>query len=159
MNRIPSEGAAASGVAHSAQRPISVALILSIIISAVGGIIYGYDTGIIGGAVAIIGAVFHLGSMMQGVIVSASLLGAMAGAVFAVGAGVSAISNSVASLLAARLLLGTGVGACLVLVPVYIAELAPARIREMLVASFQLLITLGILLAYGINALAETGGA
>ncbi|CRL44350.1 putative metabolite transport protein CsbC [Sodalis glossinidius str. 'morsitans'] len=96
---------------------------------------------------AIIGAVFHLGIMMQGVIVSASLLGAMAGA------GVSTVSSSVAVLVAARMLLGTGVGACLVLVPVYIAELAPARIRGMLVASFQLLITLGILLAYGINTL------
>ncbi|MEN3260996.1 sugar porter family MFS transporter [Sodalis endosymbiont of Spalangia cameroni] len=180
MNRIPPEGAAAFGVARSAPRPISVAIILSIMISAVGGIIYGYDTGIIGGAVAIIGNAFHLGSLMQGVVVSASLLGAMAGAltagpladrcgrkiilclagaIFAAGAAISAFSGNVAVLLTARILLGTGVGACLVLVPVYIAELAPAPIRGMLVASFKLLITLGILLAYGVNALAESGGA
>ncbi|PSK90175.1 sugar porter (SP) family MFS transporter [Murinocardiopsis flavida] len=51
-----------------------------------------------------------------------------------------------------RVVIGVGVGAVSVLVPVYIAELAPPRVRGALVSAFQLLITIGILVAYGVNA-------
>ena len=160
---------------HTGHR-LTAAIYLSIMISAIGGIIFGYDTGIIGGAVTFIGQQFAISSVMQGVIVSASLLGGMLGALaagpladrygrrgilclsglfFAAGALASALTSDVSTLIAARILLGSGVGASSVLIPVYIAELAPARIRGALVTSYQLLITVGILLAYGVNSLAE----
>jgi len=159
---------------------ISIFIIMSIIISSVGGIIFGYDTGIIGGAILFIGKEFHISDFMQGIIVSMSLLGAMIGALvagpladkygrkvnlfisgicFAAGAVVSAYSNSIELLTLARILQGIGVGASSVLVPVYIAELAPAKIRGLLVTSFQLMITVGIVIAYGVNTAAESQGA
>ncbi len=62
---------------------ISIYIILSVLISSVGGIIFGYDTGIIGGAIVYIGKEFQINDLMQGVIVSMSLLGAMIGALVA----------------------------------------------------------------------------
>lgn len=158
----------------------SIFIVLSVLISSVGGIIFGYDTGIIGGAIVYIGKEFQINDLMQGVIVSTSLFGAMIGALaagpfadkygrklilfisgvcFAIGAVGSGFSHSIEALTAARILQGTGVGASSVLVPVYIAELSPARIRGVLVTSFQLMITAGIVLAYGVNASAESSGA
>lgn len=159
---------------------ISIFIIMSIIISSVGGIIFGYDTGVIGGAIVFIGKEFHVSDFMQGIIVSMSLLGAMIGALlagpladkygrkinlfisgicFAAGAVVSGYSNSIELLTLARILQGIGVGASSVLVPVYIAELAPAKIRGLLVTSFQLMITVGIVVAYGVNTAAESQGS
>ncbi|WP_449769781.1 sugar porter family MFS transporter [Klebsiella pneumoniae] len=157
----------------------SIFIIMSIIISSVGGVIFGYDTGIIGGAIVFIGKEFNINDYIQGIIVSMSLLGAMIGSLaagpladkygrkinlfisgvcFAVGAIVSGYSNSIELLTFSRILQGIGVGASSVLVPVYIAELAPAKIRGMLVTSFQLMITVGIVIAYGVNAAAESKG-
>ncbi|RPE01510.1 sugar porter family MFS transporter [Candidatus Pantoea deserta] len=159
---------------------ISIFIIMSIIISSVGGIIFGYDTGIIGGAIVFIGKQFHITDFMQGIIVSMSLLGAMIGALlagpladkygrkinlfisgicFAAGAVLSGYSNSIELLTFARILQGIGVGASSVLVPVYIAELAPAKVRGLLVTSFQLMITVGIVIAYGVNTAAESQGS
>lgn len=161
-------------------KKISIFIIMSIIISSVGGIIFGYDTGIIGGAIVFIGKQFHINDFMQDIIVSMSLLGAMIGALlagpladkygckinlfisgicFAAGAVVSGYSNSIELLTLARILQGIGVGASSVLVPVYIAELAPAKIRGLLVTSFQLMITVGIVIAYGVNTAAESQGS
>jgi len=170
------EGQGSSGKTNK----ISIFIIMSIIISSVGGIIFGYDTGIIGGAILFIGKEFHISDFMQGIIVSMSLLGAMIGALlagpladkygrkvnlfisgicFAIGAVVSGYSNSIELLTLARILQGVGVGASSVLVPVYIAELAPAKIRGLLVTSFQLMITVGIVIAYGVNTAAESQGS
>ena len=168
---------------HALSKPVkiktSIFIILSVIISSVGGIIFGYDTGIIGGAIVYIGKEFQINDLMQGVIVSTSLLGAMIGALaagpladkygrklvlfisglfFAIGAAGSGFSHSIEALTVARILQGIGVGASSVLVPVYIAELSPAKIRGVLVTSFQLMITVGIVLAYGVNAGAESSG-
>ncbi|HBI08712.1 MAG TPA: hypothetical protein DDY57_00895 [Franconibacter pulveris] len=154
---------------HALSKPVkiktSIFIILSVIISSVGGIIFGYDTGIIGGAIVYIGKEFQINDLMQGVIVSTSLLGAMIGALaagpladkygrklvlfisglfFAIGAAGSGFSHSIEALTVARILQGIGVGASSVLVPVYIAELSPAKIRGVLVTSFQLMITVGI---------------
>ncbi|WP_110875723.1 sugar porter family MFS transporter [Franconibacter helveticus] len=169
---------------HASDKPVkikaSLFIMLSVLISSVGGIIFGYDTGIIGGAIVYIGKAFHINDLMQGLVVSTSLFGAMIGALaagplgdkygrkavlfisglfFAVGAAGSGLSQSIEALTAARILQGIGVGASSVLVPVYIAELSPAKIRGVLVTSFQLMITVGIVLAYGVNAGAESSGA
>lgn len=168
-----------NGQGKPATVKITVFIILSILISSVGGIIFGYDTGIIGGAIVFIGKEFQINDLMQGVIVSMSLLGAMIGALaagpladkygrkvnlfiaglcFAFGAAISGFSHHIEILTLARILQGIGVGASSVLVPVYIAELSPARIRGVLVTSFQLMITVGIVMAYGVNTMAESHG-
>ncbi|HEX5543487.1 MAG TPA: sugar porter family MFS transporter, partial [Micromonospora sp.] len=116
-----------------------------------------------------------LSGLTQGVIVSAVLVGGAVGAlgggpladrlgrkpvifasgvIFALGALASAVSGPLSVLITSRVVLGLGVGAISVLVPVYIAELAAPRLRGLLVSMFQLLITVGILLAYAANAMA-----
>ncbi|CAL9329938.1 sugar porter family MFS transporter [Streptomyces sp. enrichment culture] len=147
---------------------------MAIAISTFGGLLFGYDTGVAGGAAGFVADDYGLSSFMEGVVVSSSLLGGaigamsggplgdrfgrrpvllMSGLLFAFGALLSAAAPGLTVLLVARVVLGAGVGAASVLVPVYIAELAPARIRGALVSGFQLLTTLGIVLAYGVNAL------
>lgn len=163
---------AVTGDAQRARTPAYVYFVITV--AAIGGVLFGYDTGIAGGAAVFVADEYGLSGFMEGMVVSAVLVGAFVGALgcgplsdrfgrrpviaasgvfFAVGALVSALAPGTAMLLAARGVLGLGMGAVSVLSPVYIAELAPPRIRGMLVAMFQLLITLGILLAYGVNAL------
>ncbi|MBO0880200.1 MAG: sugar porter family MFS transporter [Mycobacterium sp.] len=146
---------------------------VAIAVSAMGGLIFGYDTGIAGGAARFVAIDYSLSSFLEGVVVSASGLGAMIGAMiggplsdrfgrrpillqagllFTAGSLVSAFAPNLAVLFVARVLLGAGVGAASVLVPVYIAELAPAHLRGALVAGFQLLTTLGIVVGYAVNA-------
>lgn len=146
---------------------------IAIAVSALGGLIFGYDIGVSGGAGGFVADDFGLGSFLTGAVVSGSTLGGaigalaggpladrfgrrwtllLSGVLFSLGALMSAVSGDLPSLLAGRVVVGLGVGAASVLVPVYIAELAPSRVRGALVAGFQLLTTLGILVGYGINA-------
>jgi MFS transporter, SP family, major inositol transporter len=153
---------------------------LATAISTLGGLIFGYDIGIAGGAAGFVADDYALGSFAEGAVVSTSLLGGMigamlggpladrsgrrpilllAGVVFSLGAVLSALAVSLEMLLVARVVMGVGVGAASVLVPIYIAELAPARVRGALVSGFQLLTTLGILVGYGTNAAFADSGA
>lgn len=138
-------------------------------ISALGGLLYGYDTGVISGALLFIREDFGLSAFSQGVVVSAILIGAILGslvagpisdrfgrrktvvltaAVFAAGSVWAALTGGFVSLVAARVLLGVGVGAATLVVPVYLSEMAPARARGRMVVLFQLAITLGIMVSY-----------
>lgn len=82
-----------------------------------------------------------------------------AAAVFTIGALLAAFAPTAGFLVVARLVLGLAVGAASVLVPLFIAEAAPPAIRGRLVSANQLLITIGILVAYLTNALfAYDGG-
>jgi sugar porter (SP) family MFS transporter len=142
-------------------------------LSALGGLLFGYDTGVISGALLYIKEDFQLTSFLQGAIVSSLLVGAMIGAlacgplsdrfgrrivilvaaiVFGVGALVAALAPNVATLLGGRVILGLAVGMASVVVPLYIAEMAPPDVRGALVTLNQLMITIGILVAYGVNA-------
>jgi len=142
------------------------------LVAAIGGLLFGYDTGVISGALLAIESDFRLSSFSSGVVVSSILVGAMIGAaaagnlsdrygrrpvlvtaagVFTLGAGMAAFAPSAPMLTAARVVLGLGIGAASNLVPVYIAEVAPPRFRGRLVGLNQLMITLGIVLAYVAN--------
>jgi sugar porter (SP) family MFS transporter len=142
-------------------------------LSALGGLLFGYDTGVISGALLYIKEDFQLTSFLQGAIVSSLLVGAMIGAlacgplsdrfgrrivilvaaiVFGVGALVAALAPNVATLVGGRVILGLAVGMASVVVPLYIAEMAPPDVRGALVTLNQLMITIGILVAYGVNA-------
>ncbi|TGD19982.1 sugar porter family MFS transporter [Levilactobacillus suantsaiihabitans] len=139
---------------------------------ALGGLLFGYDTGVISGAILFIQRQMHLGSWQQGWVVSAVLLGAILGAaiigpssdrfgrrkllllsaiIFFVGALGSAFSPEFWTLIISRIILGMAVGAASALIPTYLAELAPADKRGTVSSLFQLMVMTGILLAYITN--------
>jgi len=141
-------------------------------VAALGGLLFGYDTGVISGALLFIKNSFHLGSTGQGVVVSAVLVGAVLGAalatalgdrisrrtlifasalVFILGSIIATVAASSAILITGRAILGIGIGLSSSVVPVYIAEISPEERRGGYVALFQLAITVGIFLAYLIN--------
>jgi sugar porter (SP) family MFS transporter len=141
-------------------------------VAALGGLLFGYDTGVISGALLFIGQDFELNAFLEGFIVSSLLLGAMVGAgvsgalsdrlgrrtiilaaavIFAVGAIGAGLAPTVWVLVFFRFVLGLGVGAASALVPSYISESAPTEVRGSLSSLFQLAITIGILLAYLTN--------
>jgi SP family galactose:H+ symporter-like MFS transporter len=131
--------------------------------------LFGYDTGIIAGALLTITPEFNLNALQSGMVVGAVPIGAVAGAwfasrgsdrygrrslilaaavIFTVGAIVSAIAPDSAILIISRIVIGFGIGVASATAPVYISEIAPANIRGSLVTFFQLAVTIGILVAY-----------
>jgi sugar porter (SP) family MFS transporter len=140
------------------------------VIAAIGGFLFGYDTGVIGGALLYIKRDLHATSSFdQQAIVSSLLVGAVVGALIAgrlarrlgrrvtiivagwmyVAGGLgAALSQSLWQLVAARLVLGLAVGAASFVAPMYISEMAPKRIRGATVTFNQLMLTTGILVAY-----------
>src|SRR3712207_4719300 len=143
---------------------------IAAVITATGGLLFGYDTGVISGALLFIRQDFApLSPFMEGIIVSTLLVGAVVGAlsggplsdrigrrptallaavVFGAGALAVAFAPNVAFIVFGRFLLGLGVGLASMIVPLYIAEIAPKERRGQLVSLNQLMITIGILLSY-----------
>lgn len=143
------------------------------IVAAVGGLLFGYDTAVVAGAIGFIREKFDLSPAMTGWAASCALLGCVVGAMFA---GVlsdklgrkkvlmmSAIAFTVSSLgillpfgltnfIIFRIIGGLGIGLISILAPMYISEIAPADIRGRLVSIYQLGIVIGILLIYFVNA-------
>lgn len=148
-------------------------------IAGMGGLLFGYDTGMISGAQVFIEDDFDVSSSGIGLVVSAVTLGALFGAigsgwltqrlsrravvvlaavVFVIGAILAAASPNVEVLIGARLIIGLGIGFASTVVPLYIAEIVPSRSRGSMVALFQLAITAGILVAYLVNAVFADDG-
>ncbi|XP_013068752.2 proton myo-inositol cotransporter-like [Biomphalaria glabrata] len=136
--------------------------------AAIGGFLFGYDTGVISGAMLLLRDKFSLSSFWQELIVSvtiaAAVVSALAGGflndcfgrkvvtilasfVFTAGAVVLACSSNVAMLVVGRLILGLGIGFASMTIPVYIAECAPAHLRGRLVTVNTLFITGGQFIA------------
>jgi MFS transporter, SP family, galactose:H+ symporter len=148
-------------------------------LSALFGFLFGFDEGVIAGALPFIGKQFAISAVAEGFMTAAVPLGAVAGAVvaavwsdrfgrrrvllacsvlFAVGSVVCGLTPGIAVLTLARLLLGVAIGASALAAPMYLAELAPAQRRGAIVSAFQLMITVGILVSYLIGlAFAESG--
>jgi len=141
-------------------------------ISALGGMLFGYDIGVISGAILFIKQQFSLSSGMEEIVVSSVLLGCLVGAfvggsmadrygrrrlliitavVFILGAIGSALAPGTAWLVAARIVAGAAIGIASFLAPLYISEIAPVAIRGKLVSLNQLAITSGIVISYGID--------
>ena len=144
-------------------------VVLTAAIAGLGGLLFGYDTGVIAGALLFIKTDFELGSFAQGLVVAAVPIGAVVGAavagpaadtygrrlmiliaaaVFIVGALVSAAAPGVEVLVIARVVIGVAIGLASAAAPVYISEMAPPESRGRLVGFFQLAVTIGILIAY-----------
>ncbi|KAJ9558826.1 hypothetical protein OSB04_013440 [Centaurea solstitialis] len=145
------------------------------VIAGIGGLLFGYDTGVISGALLYIRDEFEAvdqSSFLQETIVSMALVGAMIGAaaggaindaygrkqatlladvVFAVGSFVMAAAWNPYVIIFGRLLVGLGVGVASVTAPMYIAEAAPSEIRGGLVSTNVLMITSGQFLSYLVN--------
>ncbi len=138
------------------------------LIAGLGGILYGYDMGIIAAALIFVRASFSLSTQMEEAVVSVVLVGAMLGAVvggaladrfgrrailvsggviFIVGSVLAPFSPGVWTLIVARVLLGLAIGFTSVTAPVYVSELAPPQSRGMLIGLYQFALTLGIALA------------
>ncbi|WP_374407477.1 sugar porter family MFS transporter [Pelagerythrobacter sp.] len=148
-------------------------LVATIGTAALAGLLFGFDTAVIAGVTADLTTLFALTPETLGLTVSAALWGTLAGAIFAGKPGDAIGSRNSLRVLAAfyliaglgcafatnwpmflffRFLCGLAIGGSSVLAPVYIAEIASPRRRGMLVGLFQLMIVLGILIAYLSNA-------
>ena len=140
---------------------------------ALGGLLFGYDTGVIAGAILFINEDLGLSPFTSGLVVSSLLVGAMIGAafagpiadatgrrklvlvaaiIFAVGAIGAALATSAGLLILFRFVLGLAVGAASLIVPLYLAEVAPTEIRGAVASLNQLMIVSGILVAYIANS-------
>jgi sugar porter (SP) family MFS transporter len=138
-------------------------------IAATGGLLFGFDTGVISGAIPFLQDFFELTDAQVENVTALGLIGAVMGAlftgritdylgrkkvilasafIFATGAIWTGLAPTVPQLMVSRFYLGLAIGVSSFAVPLYISEIAPTKIRGTLVSMFQLLITVGILAAY-----------
>ena len=153
-------------------------LVLLVVLFAGG--LFGYDQGVISGALRGIKSTFTLSPLVVEVVTSWVTLGALfgslaggeladqfgrkrtvliAGAMFTLGALVQAFAPDTVILVAGRLVVGAGVGVAAVAAPLYAAELAPTAVRGRFVSCYQLAITIGIFLAYLVDGWLSPSGA
>lgn len=137
--------------------------------ASIGGLLFGYNTGIIGGVLPQIDALWNLSPLQEELAVSAILAGAVVGAaicgkladfigrrdcvmstaaLFVLGSFTAAMTEGPAAFIACRALLGVALGAVSLAVPLHIAEMAPAATRGRLLTLNQLGVTTGIMLSY-----------
>lgn len=141
-------------------------------IGALGGLLYGYDMGVISGALLYLKDDIPLNAYTEGLVVSSMLVGAIVGAglsgplseklgrrrlvfmisiVFIIGALILALAPTMEILVLGRVIIGLAVGGSTAIVPVYLSELAPTDARGSLSSLNQLMITIGILASYLVN--------
>lgn len=144
-----------------------------VVIASLGGLLSGYDTGVISGALLFINESWNLTDYTQGILVSSVLIGAVVGAatngvladvfgrkkiiittsiIFVLGSIACAIAPNIFILIGARMFIGFAVGIVNFVVPLYLSEYSPKELRGTFVSLYQWAITIGILFSYGINA-------
>ena len=137
--------------------------------AALAGLLFGLDIGVISGALKFIAKQFSATTLQQEWVVSSLLFGAVVGTlisgfiskkygrkntlllaavVFSVGALFSSVSTSIGILIGCRVFLGLAVGMASFTAPLYLSEIAPRSIRGALISMYQLMITIGIVLAF-----------
>ncbi len=141
-------------------------------VASLGGLLSGFDMGVISGALLFINNTWSMTPLEQGWLVSSAIAGSVLGAaangyladiygrkkiivatavIFIVGSLTCAFAQSAAQLIISRIIIGIAVGMVSFAVPLYLSEISPQKIRGMLISLFQLAITAGILLSYLIN--------
>jgi MFS transporter, SP family, arabinose:H+ symporter len=152
---------------------VNIRYLLTIsLVTALGGLLFGFDISVISGTIPFIQEVFGLNEAMKGWVVSSALIGCILGAsfsgrlgdkfgrkkvllitsiLFAVSAIGSGVANSIPTFVMYRILGGLAVGGASVLAPMYIAEVSPAHLRGRMVSINQLTIVIGISMAYYSN--------
>jgi len=154
------------------QNSLTFFVVLIACIAAVSGILFGFDTGVISGAILFIKRDLNPSPFMFSVIMSSVLVGALIGSgvsgsfadffgrkkllvitalIFIVGTVCSALANTEWVLIISRLIVGVAIGIASFAAPLYISEVAPARYRGALVSLNQLAITIGILASYAVD--------
>lgn len=144
-------------------------VIFTCVLAALAGLMFGLDIGVISGATQFIQSEFGISDRMIEWIVSAMMLGAAVGALgagrmaatlgrkrslilggvlFVLGSLLSGAAWSPETLIAARLILGLAIGIATFTAPLYLAEVAPENIRGAMISLYQLMITVGILVAF-----------
>jgi MFS transporter, SP family, galactose:H+ symporter len=147
--------------------------------AALAGLMFGLDIGVISGALRFIGDAFHASDQAKEWIVSSMTIGAAIGALgagvlsyqlgrkislilsallFVIGSLLCAFAWSVMTLIIARILLGLAIGTASFTAPLYIAEIAPPKKRGSMIATYQLMLTIGILAAFISDTLLAYGG-
>ncbi len=142
------------------------------IVASLGGLLSGFDMGVISGALLFINETWTMSPLEQGWLVSSAIVGSVIGAasngiladiygrkkiiiataiIFVAGSIMCGFAQSINQLIFSRIIIGIAVGMVSFAVPLYLSEIAPQNIRGMLVSLFQLAITAGILLSYLIN--------
>ncbi len=143
--------------------------LLMALVAALSGILFGYDTGVMSGAILFIVKDYPLTAGENGIVMGAVLFGALAGAIFSgrltdvfgrkklllvvacifmVGSLATAVARSVEELIAGRIAVGVAIGIASYTAPLYISEISPHKQRGALVALNQLAISIGILISY-----------
>ena len=141
-------------------------------VASLGGLLAGFDMGVISGALLFINDTWNMSDFTKGWVVSSAIVGAVIGAagngflsdiygrkkviiatalIFAVGSVICAAAPSIGWLIAGRVILGLAVGMVNFVIPLYLSEISPQKVRGMLVSLYQLAITAGILFSYLIN--------
>ncbi|MFN5237973.1 MAG: MFS transporter, partial [Bacteroidota bacterium] len=148
-------------------------------VAALGGLLFGYDTAVISGAIGYLKTRFELSAVMTGWAASSAIIGCIFGAMFAgwasdrfgrkkvliltailflISAVGAAVPESLTQFAVFRFIGGLGIGAASMVSPLYITELAPASIRGKLVSYYQLAIVIGILVIFFVNTLIQASG-
>ncbi|MFE3177008.1 sugar porter family MFS transporter [Amycolatopsis sp. NPDC059090] len=161
----------------AARRPIGRTTLY--FFGALGGILFGYDLGVISGVLPFIGKLWGLSGWDKGVITASISIGAIVGASFSsrlnerlgrrrtimvaavvviIGTIAATFSPTFALLIISRLVIGVGIGLSSSTVPTYLSELAPARLRGAMGALNQIFIVLGILIAFLVSYGLGTSG-
>jgi sugar porter (SP) family MFS transporter len=144
-------------------------IVLIAVIASLGGLLFGFDTGVISGALPFLRQSWNLTGNQQEIIVTAVLVGAVIGAlssgritdvvgrkkvilvtslIFVIGSILTGAAPSMWFLAVSRVVLGLAIGISSFAVPLYISEISPSKYRGALVSSFQLMITIGIVASY-----------
>lgn len=148
-------------------------LILVTITASLGGLLSGFDTGVISGALLFINEDWNLSDYIQGILVSSVLIGAVIGTatngiladifgrkkiitatavIFIIGSILCGLAPNIYILILSRLLVGIAVGIVNFIVPLYLSEVSPKNLRGTIVSLYQWAITAGILFSYMINS-------
>lgn len=176
----PVEGAPDGGIygtirmSNGQDRGSIAYVVVLTLVAALGGLLFGYDTAVVSGAIGYLQKHFALDDLWTGWAASCALVGCMIGAsaagalsdrlgrkkalllsavLFAGSAVGAAVPRNLSEFVAARILTGIGVGMASMLSPLYIAEVSPARLRGRLVSVNQFAIVSGIMIVYFVNAL------
>ena len=148
-------------------------------ISALGGMLFGYDTGVISSAILFIKKQFGLQARLEEITVSAVLIGAVIGAaiggrladrlgrrksiiiaaiIFALGSLATAFAPNIFFLILGRIVVGVAIGVASFTAPMYISEVSPVKVRGELVSLNQLAVTVGIVISYLIGYILAKSG-
>lgn len=151
---------------------VNLTLILVAVTASLGGLLSGFDMGIISGALLYINQTWEMNAVQQGWLVASAIVGSIIGAaangfladfygrkkiiiitalIFIIGSVMCGYAASAGWLITSRIIIGIAVGMISFVAPIYLSEIAPEKIRGTLVSLYQLALTAGILLSYLVN--------